>query len=220
MQSTPIVELRAVSKSFLNGIRERVNVLRDFSLTVSRGERVAVVGTSGCGKTTLLQLCGLLDSPTAGAVIINGVNTVGLSDNEKTLLRRNNIGFVYQMHHLFPEFNVYENVALAKSISGKKNKKEIRELLSELNLEDKYYSFPSELSGGERQRVAIARALVTNPSLLLADEPTGNLDEVNANNTIRLLMEHSKKNKASLVVVTHNLELIRDFDRTIILDKL
>ncbi|MDR0571728.1 MAG: ABC transporter ATP-binding protein [Rickettsiales bacterium] len=209
------LELKNVKKSFSEGSNV-MEIIKESSLILSRGEALAVVGPSGCGKTTLLQLCGLLDVPTDGDVVINGNSTSGLNSKNKTILRKNNIGFVYQMHHLFLEFTVFENIAIPLMVKGeKKYDKKIKNLLTKLDLLDKIHSFPSQLSGGERQRIAIARAMITQPLLLLADEPTGNLDEANSVNVIDLLLEYTKNFNAALITVSHNPELVKNFDRIV-----
>jgi lipoprotein-releasing system ATP-binding protein len=218
MHSVPALELKNVEKLFIEDNTSPVRVIDASSIKIFRGETVALVGPSGCGKTTLLQLCGLLDMPTGGDVVINGINTKSLNDNERVALRRNNVGFVYQMHHLFPEFTVYENVALPLMIKGEENYgNKIRKLLERLNLTDKIKSFPSQLSGGEKQRVAVARAIIVEPSLLLADEPTGNLDKNNSVNVMDLMIEYAREHDSALLVVSHNLELAENFDRIITL---
>ncbi|MDR2760505.1 MAG: ABC transporter ATP-binding protein [Rickettsiales bacterium] len=219
MLGAPILELDNVGKIISEGSLGATEILRNSSLKICGGEAVAVAGPSGCGKTTLLQICGLLDEPSAGEVIINGQKTRSLGDVQKTAIRRDSIGFVYQMHHLFPEFTVYENVILPLMVKKERGyRKKVVDLLETLNLGKKINFFPSQLSGGEKQRAAIARAVVANPRLLLADEPTGNLDEQNSINVINLLIGCAKKNNMALMAVSHNWKLIKGFDRIITID--
>ena len=204
--SNIILEANNISKSFKEG-SNKVDILLDSSFSISKGEMVSFIGPSGCGKTTLLQICGLLDYPSSGNLYINNINTTNLKDKEKTIIRRNNIGFVYQMHNLFPEFSAIENVLLPAIINKKKLKKEAEYLLDKLGLFDKRNNMPSELSGGEKQRVAIARALINKPSLILADEPTGNLDDKNSFNVMDLFLSLVKEFNISLFMVSHNKDL-------------
>jgi lipoprotein-releasing system ATP-binding protein len=215
MHNAPTLELKNIKKSFLEDLNV-TEIIKESSLTLFRGETVAVVGPSGCGKTTLLQLCGLLDTPTDGDIIINGSNAGRLTNKNRTVLRRDNIGFVYQMHHLFLEFTVFENIALPLMIRGERGyDKKIKNLLTKLDLVEKINLFPSQLSGGERQRVAVARAMITKPLLLLADEPTGNLDETNSVNVVNLLLGYAKDFNATLITVSHNLKLVKNFDKVV-----
>jgi len=199
-----------------------LEIIKDSSLTVLNKEKVAFVGPSGCGKTTLLQICGLLDTPTAGDIYINSQKISNLSDIEKTNIRKNNIGFVFQFHHLLPEFSVLENVMLPALVNLKLNKKIIKEkatdILNNLGLISKIDSRPYQLSGGEKQRVAIARAIINNPSIILADEPTGNLDPENSEIVFNLLLETIKIYNSSLLMVTHNIELAKRLDRIITIE--
>ena len=204
--SNIILEANNISKSFKEG-SNKVDILLDSSFSISKGEMVSFIGPSGCGKTTLLQICGLLDYPSSGNLYINNINTTNLKDKEKTIIRRNNIGFVYQMHNLFPEFSAIENVLLPAIINKKKLKKEAEYLLDKLGLFNKKNNMPSELSGGEKQRVAIARALINKPSLILADEPTGNLDDKNSFNVMDLFLSLVKEFNISLFMVSHNKDL-------------
>ena len=204
--SNIILEANNISKSFKEG-SNKVDILLDSSFSISKGEMVSFIGPSGCGKTTLLQICGLLDYPSSGNLYINNINTTNLKDKEKTIIRRNNIGFVYQMHNLFPEFSAIENVLLPEIINKKKLKKEAEYLLDKLGLFNKKNNMPSELSGGEKQRVAIARALINKPSLILADEPTGNLDDKNSFNVMDLFLSLVKEFNISLFMVSHNKDL-------------
>ena len=204
--SNIILKANNISKSFKEG-SNKVDVLLGSSFSISKGEMVSFIGPSGCGKTTLLQICGLLDCPSNGGLYINDINTTHLKDKEKTIIRRNNIGFVYQMHNLFPEFSAIENVLLPAIINKKNLKKEAELLLDKLGLFDKRNNMPSELSGGEKQRVAIARALINKPSLILADEPTGNLDDKNSFNVMDLFLNLVKEFNISLFMVSHNKDL-------------
>ncbi len=210
--SNIILKANNISKSFKEG-SNKVDVLLGSSFSISKGEMVSFIGPSGCGKTTLLQICGLLDCPSNGDLYINDINTTHLKDKEKTIIRRNNIGFVYQMHNLFPEFSAIENVLLPAIINKKNLKKEAELLLDKLGLFDKRNNMPSELSGGEKQRVAIARALINKPSLILADEPTGNLDDKNSFNVMDLFLNLVKEFDISLFMVSHNRDLSKLCDR-------
>lgn len=210
--SNIILKANNISKSFKEG-SNKVDVLLDSSFSISKGEMVSFIGPSGCGKTTLLQICGLLDCPSNGDLYINDIKTTHLKDKEKTIIRRNNIGFVYQMHNLFPEFSAIENVLLPAVINKKNLKKEAELLLDKLGLFDKRNNMPSELSGGEKQRVAIARALINKPSLILADEPTGNLDDKNSFNVMDLFLNLVKEFDISLFMVSHNKDLSKLCDR-------
>lgn len=204
-----------LSKSYLQGKLE-TKVLTNLDLTVEKGELLAIVGSSGCGKSTFLHLAGALDTPTSGQVLINGVDIAKLSENEKAKLRNQHIGFVYQFHHLMMEFTAQENVAMPLLIRGEsaKNAKALADaMLAKVNLSHRGHHLPSELSGGERQRVAIARALVTEPSLVLADEPTGNLDFDTAEQIYQLLRELNQQLHTSFVIVTHDLTLAARMDR-------
>ena len=209
-----ILKAENIKKVFKEGSGNELTVLDDSSFSIFRGEAVACIGSSGCGKTTLLQICGLLDLPTAGKLYINGVETTSLNDKKRTIIRRNNIGFVYQMHNLFPEFSAIENVMMPAIIKGnKKSKKDAEFLLDRLGLLSKQNNMPSELSGGEKQRIAIARALINKPNLILADEPTGNLDDKNSRNVMDLLLQLIKEFNLTLFMVTHNNELSSLCDR-------
>ncbi|MDR1425892.1 MAG: ABC transporter ATP-binding protein [Rickettsiales bacterium] len=198
-----------------------LTVLDDINFTIARGEMVSFMGPSGSGKTTLLQICGLLDRADSGDVEIDGMSTCYLADKKLTETRRDKIGFVYQMHYLFSEFSALENVELPLLIRGRARgaaEKEALEMLDELGMFEKRANMPSELSGGEKQRVAIARALVTRPTILLADEPTGNLDKNNAERVLAILRKTLRTYDTSMLIVTHDRELARTMDRTMILE--
>lgn len=197
-----------------------VKVLSGIDLSIHAGEQVAIVGTSGSGKSTLLHLLGGLDTPSAGEVRILGQNLAGLSEATKSKLRNESLGFVYQFHHLLPEFTALENVAmplLIRRMGRELAMAQAAEALSKVGLKHRLEHMPGELSGGERQRAAVARALVTNPQCILADEPTGNLDRTTANNLFDLLLElnvsGAAHEKVSLIVVTHDLTLAAKMQR-------
>jgi lipoprotein-releasing system ATP-binding protein len=201
---------------------EDLHVLRGVNLTIQPGEVVALVGPSGSGKSTLLHTAGLLERADDGDVQIAGQNCNKLSDRERTRMRRHEIGFVYQFHHLLPEFDAVENVALPQRIAGvttKMAKQRATELLTTLGLAERLDHLPSKLSGGEQQRVAIARAVANKPVLLLADEPTGNLDEDTAALVFGELMKLSRETNLAALVATHNLDLAGKMDRILRLEQ-
>lgn len=186
------------------------------SLTVEKGEFVAIVGTSGSGKSTLLNMIGGLDNPTSGKVVVNGSDISKLSDEQLTIFRRRNIGFVFQNYNLVPVLNIYENIVLPAELDGNHvDKKFLKEVVRLLDLEDKLHNMPSELSGGQQQRVAIARALITKPMLVLADEPTGNLDSKTSSDVLGLLKFTSEKLHQTLIMITHNNEIAQLADRIV-----
>jgi lipoprotein-releasing system ATP-binding protein len=197
-----------------------LTVLNGASLTIDRGEIVALVAPSGSGKSTLLHLAGLLEKPDGGAVIINGTDAGKQGDAERTAIRLSTIGFVYQFHHLLPEFTALENVAIPQMVAGKPEPEANRralDLLSRLNLGPRANHLPGKLSGGEQQRVAIARALANQPALLLADEPTGNLDVATADIVFTELLRIVRSENVAALIATHNPELARRMDRQITL---
>jgi lipoprotein-releasing system ATP-binding protein len=207
--SDNVLEAREVHKNFRQG-PEELHVLEGVQLAIGRAERVAIVGASGSGKTTLLQILGGLDRPSSGAVLVDGRDIHSLSENERGNLRNHALGFVYQFHHLLPEFSALENVAmplLVRRAPVSAAKSAARALLERVGLGARLQHRPHQLSGGERQRAAVARALVTGPRIVLADEPTGNLDGGNAESVFALMLELNRERGTSLVVVTHDLKL-------------
>ena len=206
-----------LSKSYRNG-RDLTRVLKGVDLSVSRGETLAIVGASGAGKTTLLYLLGGLIQPTAGHVVLGGEDLYSLSDSALSKVRNRKVGFVFQTHNLMPELTALENASLPLMVAGKSRKRArqtARQLLTEVGLSHRLHHKPGELSGGEQQRVAVARALVGQPDLVLADEPTGNLDKVNSDAIFELLINTSRARNSALVLVTHNEALSARADRVI-----
>ena len=203
-------------KKFYGEETSVVKALNGVNLTVRKGEFLAIVGTSGSGKSTLLNLLGGLDHPTSGRVIVEGYDISQLSDEELTIFRRRNVGFVFQNFNLVPMLNLYENIVLPLDLDGERiDKAYIDEIINLLNLEDKKRRFPNYLSGGEQQRGAIARALATKPSIILADEPTGNLDSRTSAEVLGLLKSTSKRFNQTIVMITHNNEIAQLSDRII-----
>ena len=195
-----------------------MKVLKGINAEISEGEVVSIVGPSGAGKSTLLHLIGTLDKPTEGEVFIDGENVFKLSSKELAHFRNTKIGFIFQFHHLLPEFTILENVCIAAMISGKSIKSvetKAKELLEEVGLKERLDHKPSEISGGEAQRVAIARALINSPKVILADEPTGNLDTHNSEEIVKIIFELRKKYKQTFVIVTHNESFAAMTDRTL-----
>ncbi|MHC0053886.1 ABC transporter ATP-binding protein [Actibacterium sp. D379-3] len=212
----PVLVLTGIQKAYNKGRPSEVTVLRDASLTIAPGEVVALVAPSGAGKSTLLHIAGLLDTPDAGHVAIAGQAATTLSDRKRTAIRRNDVGFVYQFHHLLPEFTALENIVLPQLANGVPHKAaeaHARDLLARVGVAARADHRPAALSGGEQQRVAFCRALANRPRLLLADEPTGNLDPATADTVFAALMELVQGTGLSALIATHNMELAGRMDR-------
>lgn len=220
--SNRILELEHIEK-YYQETGEKLHILRDLSFYIEKGEFVTILGRSGSGKSTLLNLIGLLDKADAGNISLGGKNLVEISELEKNQLRNQFLGFVFQFHYLLPEFTALENVMLPALLAKKKTKKEVedkaRELLASVGLGERLHHKPNQLSGGEKQRVAIARALINDPQLLLADEPTGNLDQETSETIFDIFREINQKYKQTIIVVTHSQELAKISSRQIYLKK-
>lgn len=211
-----VLTLQAISKTYNAGKPNEVQVLRGASVEIRRGEVVALVAPSGAGKSTLLHIAGLLDTPDSGAVMIDGRDMTRLGDHARTAARRGQVGFIYQFHHLLPEFSAMENVVLpqlANGVPAREAEARARDLLARVGVDKRAEHRPAALSGGEQQRVAFCRALANAPSLLLADEPTGNLDPATSDQVFGALMGLVRDTGLSALIATHNLELARRMDR-------
>lgn len=208
-----LLEVKSISKTYGSG-ETAVQALKNVSFCVPKGEFVAVVGESGSGKSTLLNMLGALDTPTSGKVFIDGKDTFSMKERELTIFRRRNIGFIFQAFNLIPELTVEQNMVFPVLLDYRKpEKKHLEELLAVLNLKERRRHLPSQLSGGQQQRAAIGRALITRPSLILADEPTGNLDSQNSSEVIALMKEASKKYEQTIIMITHNHSIAQTADR-------
>lgn len=210
-----LLEVKNISKTYGSG-ETAVKALKNVSFSVPKGEYVAIVGESGSGKSTLLNMVGALDMPTSGKVLIDGKDILAMDDRKLTIFRRRNIGFIFQAFNLIPELTVEQNIIFPVLLDYQKpDKKYLEELLTVLNLKERRNHLPSQLSGGQQQRVAIGRALITRPSLILADEPTGNLDTQNSSEVIALLKETSKKYEQTILMITHNRSIAQTADRVL-----
>lgn len=210
-----LLEVKSISKTYGSG-EAAVHALKDVSFSVPKGEFVAVVGESGSGKSTLLNMVGALDNPTSGKVFIDGKDIFAMKDSNLTIFRRRNIGFIFQSFNLIPELTVEQNIIFPVLLDYQKpNEKYLEELLTVLNLKERRSHLPSQLSGGQQQRVAIGRALITRPALILADEPTGNLDTQNSSEVIALLKEAAKTYEQTIVMITHNRSIAQTSDRVL-----
>jgi lipoprotein-releasing system ATP-binding protein len=214
----PVLELASIKKSFSKGSSNKIEVLKGIDLQLFPGEIVALVAPSGAGKSTLLQIAGLLDKPLSGKIFIDGQEIQNKSDNQLTMIRRREIGFVYQFHHLLPEFSSRENIDLPQLANGfpsKDAQRRSNELLDLVNLANRSNHRPAELSGGEQQRIAICRALANKPKIILADEPTGNLDQNTTLSVFESLLKIVKKTNLAALIATHNLDLAKRMDRVV-----
>ena len=210
-----LLEVKNICKTYGSG-ETAVNALKNVSFSVPKGEYTAIVGESGSGKSTLLNMIGALDAPTSGRVVIDGKDIFSMNDRKLTVFRRRNIGFIFQAFHLIPELTVEQNMIFPLLLDYRKpDKKYLEELLTVLNLKDRRNHLPRQLSGGQQQRVAIGRALITRPSLILADEPTGNLDTQNSSEVIALLKEASRKYEQTIIMITHNRSIAQTADRVL-----
>ncbi len=208
-----LLEIKQICKTYGSG-DAAVQALKNVSFSVPKGEYVAIVGESGSGKSTLLNMIGALDTPTSGRVLIDGNDTFSMKEKQLTVFRRRNIGFIFQSFNLIPELTVEQNIIFPVLLDYQKpDRRYLEELLLVLNLQQRRNHLPSQLSGGQQQRVAIGRALITRPSLILADEPTGNLDSQNSHDVIALLKETSRKYEQTIVMITHNRSIAQTADR-------
>ena len=213
-----IVKVENLSKIYGKG-NTKVVALDNVSFSINEGEFVAIVGASGSGKSTLLHLLGGVDRPTRGNVIVNGKNIYNLKDDDLAIFRRREVGLIYQFYNLIPILNVVENITLPLDLDGRKaEEKELNDLIRLLGLENRKTHLPNELSGGQQQRVSIGRALVTHPAIVLADEPTGNLDSKSSDEIINLWKKCNKEYKQTIIMITHNMELAKVADRIIVIE--
>ena len=210
-----LLEVQSISKTYGSG-EAAVHALKNVSFSVPKGEYVAIVGESGSGKSTLLNMIGALDNPTSGKVLIEGKDIFAMKESKRTIFRRRNIGFIFQAFNLIPELTVEQNIIFPILLDYQKpNQKYLEELLEVLNLKERRNHLPGQLSGGQQQRVAIGRALITRPSLILADEPTGNLDSQNSSEVIALLKNASKRYAQTIIRITHNRSIAQSADRVL-----
>ena len=221
MSEAPAIHLDVIQRSYKQP-ENTLEVLRGLTLSVEPGEAVSLIGYSGSGKSTLLHIAGLLERPDGGDVVLSGQSCTGLNDNERTILRRHHIGFVYQYHHLMPEFSALENVMLPQMMAGVRKgiaRDKAASLLDSVGLTERYKHRPAKLSGGEQQRVAVARALANDPRLLLADEPTGNLDSETAEHVFALLQKLIAESNLAALIATHNVDLAKRLNRHFLLEQ-
>ena len=210
-----------IGKSYNDGTRHELQVLSDINLTIDKAEMIAIIGSSGSGKTTLLNILGGLDKPSRGEVLLDGQDVHKLSEKQRCIVRNEHFGFIYQFHHLLPEFTALENVAMPLLIGGDNVQKAAAragKVLADVGLQQRLRHKPAELSGGERQRAAIARALIHQPDCIFADEPTGNLDRKNAEQAIELIVELNREYNTSLVIVTHDIKIAERMDTIYMLE--
>lgn len=219
--SVPALEIQGVTKTYFDGT-ENLSILRGIDLTVKAGEMLAIIGASGSGKSTLLHIMGLLDKPTTGLIKVDGEESSRLNESQRSRLRNEKLGFVYQFHHLLPEFTALDNVAMPliiRRVAYAEARAKAEVVLGKVGLAARVLHRPGELSGGERQRVALARALVANPVLVLADEPTGNLDTETAENMFTLLKDVNREFNTAFIIVTHDPKLAALADRQLVMEK-
>ncbi len=213
-----LLRVEHLSKIYGDG-QNQVKALDDVSLSVEKGEFVAIVGASGSGKSTLLHLLGGVDRPTSGKVYVNDTDIFAMNDDELAIFRRRQVGIIYQFYNLIPILNVQENIAIPLELDGRKaDQKQMDEMLERLGLKERRLHLPNELSGGQQQRTSIGRALITRPSLVLADEPTGNLDTKASNEIMNLLKRSNRELDQTIIMITHNMELAKAADRTIMIE--
>lgn len=215
MDKKLLLDIREIKKSYQISKVETLEVLKGINLQINREEIVAIVGKSGAGKSTLLHLIGTLDNPDSGKIFFDGTDVYAMKEKELSKFRNSKIGFIFQFHHLLPEFTAIENVMIPSMIEGKEDRARATDLLREVGIEERINHRPNEISGGEAQRIAIARALINSPDLILADEPTGNLDTQNADAVMNLIFKLRDKFKQTFIIVTHNEEFAQRCDRVI-----
>ncbi len=215
MDNKLLLDIKDIKKSYRISKEKNLEVLKGINLQINREEIVAIVGKSGAGKSTLLHLIGTLDNPDSGKIFFDGTDVYAMKEKELSKFRNSKIGFIFQFHHLLPEFTAIENVMIPSMIEGKEDRAKAENLLKEVGIEERINHRPNEISGGEAQRIAIARALINSPDLILADEPTGNLDTHNADAVMNLIFSLRDKFKQTFIIVTHNEEFAMRCDRVI-----
>ncbi len=215
MDNKLLLDIKDIKKSYRISKEKNLEVLKGINLQINREEIVAIVGKSGAGKSTLLHLIGTLDNPDSGKIFFDGTDLYAMKEKELSKFRNSKIGFIFQFHHLLPEFTAIENVMIPSMIEGKEDRGKAENLLKEVGIEERINHRPNEISGGEAQRIAIARALINSPDLILADEPTGNLDTHNADAVMNLIFSLRDKFKQTFIIVTHNEEFAQRCDRVI-----
>jgi len=211
-----IIQITNLTRIYVDGVE--IRALDGVELDIEKGEFLAIVGPSGSGKSTLLNLIGILDTPTSGTILLKGIDVTKMSDKERSRIRNQELGFIFQYHHLLPDFNALENVMMPLLINGMKTSKareKAREMLEEVGLGDRLYHRSNQLSGGQNQRVAVARALVNNPSIVIGDEPTGNLDSKSSDNIYELLRKLNREHNQTFILVTHDERMAAKTDRII-----
>lgn len=216
MSDDKIIQIRNLTRKYVDGVE--IMALDGVDLDIEKGEFLAIVGPSGSGKSTLLNLIGILDTPSSGTILLKGIDITGMSDKERSRMRNQELGFIFQYHHLLPDFNALENVMMPLLINGikpSKARENARQMLEEVGLGDRLYHRSNQLSGGQNQRVAIARALVNNPSIVIGDEPTGNLDSKSSENIYELLRKLNREHNQTFILVTHDERMAAKTDRII-----